>query len=219
MTGRTRGSVPAGLSRRRILALAGAGVASWWAGACRPGPELVLNPFRAEELGGEAGVLALLASLDNLAISAYDLARERLAELREEEDEQISPAILEAVAANQEHHRTHADTWNALLVELGLEPITERNLTYKASLDIFVRLAISDRGMAGTVMGLEQVLGATGLVLLGDLDPGPVFDAVAAIAPVEMAHSSVIGQLAGSEPVPDTFVATLPARPLTDILG
>lgn len=218
MTGWARSSGTPGLSRRHILALAGAGVASWWASACRPGPELVLSPFRAEELGGEAGVLALLASLDNLATSSYDLARDRLAELREEGDE-ISPAILEAMVVNQDHHREHADTWNGLLADLGLRPVTERNLTYKASLDIFIRLAIADRGMAGTVMGLEQVLGATGLVLLGDLDPGPAFDALSSIAPVEMAHSSVIGQLAGSEPVPDTFVATLPARPLTDILG
>lgn len=215
-----------GLHRRRLLSVAASGLSAWWLTSCRTGPAPSLAPYRAEEFGRAQGSgfaeetawLALLASLENLAVSAYDLALERFEALAAD-GEAIAPVAVEAVTAWQDHHRTHAQTWNELLAARDLPTVDGRNLTYKSSLDVTFRLTAADRGVVGSAAVLELVLGATCLDALNVLPTGPVFDAVAAVAPVELAHSAVLSQLAGAEPTPAVFASRLPARRVTDILG
>ncbi|MEU9130814.1 ferritin-like domain-containing protein [Kitasatospora sp. NPDC048540] len=143
---------------------------------------------------GDLRTVALAATLENQAVSAYQALQSALSSGK------LGPAVpaLSAFAqAAVEHHTQHAQTWNAILRDAKRPAVTSLSPTGRGEL-----LALGAAGSVDEVVPLLQALekraAQTHTTAAGSLQAnGPAVLAAATIAPVEAMHAAALGYLLG----------------------
>ena len=110
--------------------------AAVWAAASRPRPPARRRRCPAasgQKLTGDLAVVALAASLENLAVGTYQAAHRRGdgRQARPGSPTRSSPSRMTA----QSQHQDHAAAWNGVLTGAGKKAVTGVDLTVKKSVD------------------------------------------------------------------------------------
>ncbi len=215
---------PSRFSRRTALLGGGAGALALIAAACgsddeepaatgdattttaAPETDSDTEEEPAEPEGGDDLAIAkVAASLEVLAVNTYGAALDAAGSGALGE---VPPAVAEFVTTAQSHHQAHLDGWNALLVELGEEEVTDP----PADLEETVNEAFADVtdvvGAAELALLLEQTAAATYLAVIPVLTEPAAIELASQIHPIDMQHVAVLLFVLGEYPVPDVFGST-----------
>lgn len=212
-----RHRVPA--SRRTFLMGGGAAVGGLALAACssKGGTTTSQKSTKPSSSGGKGGkdnaALATNASLENLAVFAYDSV---LKTAPKGTFGKVPAAVAGFAMHAMAQHADHAKAFNAALVNAGGKEFTSPNPALKQTvLDAFGKLK-DVPGVAKLALLLENTASATYTKQMGTLTSPDALAAVATIQPVERQHAAILHFVLGEYPVPDTFVPVDLARPDTD---
>ena len=171
----------------------------------------------AKKLTGDLAVVALAASLENLAVATYQsgIQAAQAGHLGV-----VPPAIVTFATTAQSQHRDHAAAWNAVLTAAKKQKITGVDLTVKNSVIDPAFAQVTDvTGLATLALELENVAAATYLAAIGVVKSPAGVETAATIEPVEEQHGAILNFVLGQYPVPNSFTPTAGARPTSDQIG
>jgi hypothetical protein len=152
---------------------------------------------------GDFKVVALAASLENLAVAAYGLV---LKKATKGKYGKVPPAIADFVVTAQRQHMDHAAAWNSVLTKSSLKPITGTPLTIAAPSVKKLEGAKSIPAVAAIALSLENAAAETYVFATANVtDPGGIAVA-ASIAPVEAMHAAILSFVLGQYPVPNNDI-------------
>ena len=207
------------MNRRTFLEgtlLAGAALAS---GACsgsggKKGPSTT-EVTRGDKLEGDLSLAALLVSMENLLVYAYQDGLNR--------KDKLGPypaAIQTAIEELLAQHKEHATAWNSVLTGAGKPGITGTNLTVKAAtIDPQLFRAKDTIGYLAVCSDLENLTSITYLATLGAFENVAALKVAASIHPVECQHVAALGFLLGRNPAAEAFAHPDGARTPNDAIG
>ncbi len=201
------------------FALVGSGVGSGLAAAATSNRVRAGSPSSApvaQKLTGDLAVVALAASLENLAVGTYQAAIDAVTAGKLTG---VPPAVVTFAQTAQGQHKDHAAAWNGVLTGAGKQPITGVDTTVKKSVDAAFAKVTDVPGLAALALDLENVAAATYLAAIGVVKSPAGIKTAASIQPVEMQHAAILNYLLGQYPVPDAFAKTTGARPASDKIG
>jgi hypothetical protein len=168
-------------------------------------------------LTGDLAVVALAASLENLAVQTYQAG---LSAAQTGKLGAVPPVIASFAQTAMSQHEDHAAAWNAILTGQGKTAVSGVNLTVKnAVVDPAVAQLHDVTGLAKLALELENVAAATYLSAIGAIASPMGIKTAASIEPVESQHAAVLNYALGNYPVPDAFTKTDGARTTTDQIG
>lgn len=201
------------------VALAGSGIGSGFAaaatrrGAMTPSAVSAQN---AQKLTGDLAVVALAASLENLAVATYQAGIDAATQGKLGD---VPPAVVTFAQTAQGQHKDHAAAWNGVLTGSGKKAVTGVDLTVKKSVDKAFAQVKDVPGLAMLALDLENGAAATYLAAIGAVKTPAGIKTAATIQPVEMQHAAVLHFVLGEYPVPDSFAKTTGARTTKDKIG
>ncbi len=169
---------------------------------------------------GDKAALATNASLEALAVFAYDAALK--AAPMGKFGKSVPAAVAEFATVAKKQHQDHQDAFNAALVAAGGKAYTDPDPALAATVTKMFGELTDVVGLAKLALTLENTAAATYIQQMSTLMSPMALSAVATIAPVEQQHSAILNFVLGEYPVPDTFVklgataTSLGARPSTD---
>ena len=158
-----------------------------------------------ERAEGDLGVAQVAAGLEVLAVQTYGAALEAAGSGAIGE---VPPAVATFVETAMEHHQTHLDAWNEVLVTADLEEVTSPPEDLKSTVDDELAAAEDVNGVAEVALLLEQTAAATYLSAIPELEDEAAIDLAASIQPIDMQHAAILLFVLGRYPVPDTFAQT-----------
>lgn len=163
--------------------------------------------------GKDNAALATNASLENLAVFAYDSA---LKAAPSGKFGNVPPAVAGFAMNTMKQHAEHAQAFNAALTNAGGEAFTKPNPALAQTvIDEFGKLT-DVPGLAKLALLLENTAGQTYTKQMGTMTSAEGLAAVSTIQPVELQHAAILSFILGMYPVPDVFVPSDLARPDTD---
>lgn len=198
-------------------ALVGSGATGISAAAARTGANgLFAASMGGQKLTGDLAVVALAASLENLAVGTYaaGIAAATAGKLGA-----VPPAVVTFATTAQSHHKDHAAAWNGVLTGAGKQAVDGVDLTVKKQVDTAFAQVKDVPGLAKLALTLEDGAAATYLAAIDAVKSKPGIATAATIAPVEMQHAAILNFLLGQYPVPNTFAKTDGARTTSDKIG
>jgi Ferritin-like domain len=203
------GAAIAAVSGRSAWALTG--------GRALPGSRPGVAPTKTQKLTGDLAVVALAASIENLAVATYGSA---IQAAQAGHLGTVPPAVVTFAMTAQSQHRDHAAAWNAVLSSAHKKKVTGVDLTVKQGVVDPAFAQVSDvAGLAKLALELETSAAATYLAAI-DVVKSPAGIATAAtIEPVELQHAAILNFILGNYPVPDSFTPTAAARSTSDQIG
>lgn len=208
------------VDRRTFLKLAGAGAVLGVGAACSGGSGDAKGPdttelTRGDKLEGDLSLAALLVSLENLLVYAYQDAFNRKDRLGP-----YPPAVQAFIEDAQRQHKEHAVAWNSILSGAGKAGISGTNLTLKAAtIDPQLSRARDTNAFLTVCHDLENVTAITYLATMGTFENVAALKVAASIHPVENQHVAALAFLLGRSLAPDTFAHPDGARTPTDAIG
>src|SRR3954451_8096179 len=113
------------------VALVGSGVGSGLA-AAGTRTSAAVPAASGQNLTGDLAVVALAASLENLAVGTYQAGIDAATK---GSLGAVPPAVVTFAQTAQSHHKDHAAAWNAVLTGAGKQAITGVDMTVKKSVD------------------------------------------------------------------------------------
>lgn len=171
----------------------------------------------AKKLTGDLAVVALAASLENLAVATYQAAVDAAGAGKLGT---VPPAIVTFITTAQGQHKDHAAAWNAVLTGAGKSAVRGVDMTVKKKVVDPAFAAVTDvAGVAKLALELENSAAATYLAAIGVVKSPAGIKTAATIQPVEMQHAAILNFVLGQYPVPDTFSRTAGARTTSDRIG
>jgi len=183
-----------------------------------PAPAPTTTAAGAAQRPGDLAVAALAASLENTLSGAYASVLDLVS------GDKLGPlptSVTTLVQTVQSHHRDHAAAWNAILTAAGEPAVTGADtslLTAQIAPSLPTLKTLHD--LVGFALQIERIAAATYLdAVQHTLTTTGAIQTAAAIQPVEMQHVAILGLLAGSSPVPDSFATSVGARTTADTLG
>jgi hypothetical protein len=199
------------------VALVGSGMGSGLAAAAtRRGAMGVPSATSAQKLSGDLAVVALAASLENLAVGTYQAAIDAVTQGKLTG---VPDAVVTFAMTAQSQHKDHAAAWNGVLTGAGKKAVSGVDLTVKKSVDKAFAQVKDVPGLAKLALDLENVAAATYIAAMGVVKDPAGIKTAATIQPVEMQHAAILNFLLGEYPVPDSFAKSTGARPATDKIG
>jgi hypothetical protein len=198
------------------FALAGSGVGGGLAAAATGRSAGVPAAKSAQTLSGDLAVVALAASLENLAVGTYQAAIDAVTQGKLTG---VPDAVVTFAQTAQSQHKDHAAAWNAVLTGAGKQAISGVDLTVKKSVDKAFAKVADVPGLAMLALDLENVAAATYVAAIGVVKSPAGIKTAATIQPVEMQHAAILNFLLGQYPVPDAFAKSTGARPASDKIG
>ncbi len=169
------------------------------------------------KLTGDLAVVALAASLENLAVSVYGAG---IAAATAGKLGAVPPAVVTFATTAKSHHTQHAAAWNAVLSGANEQPITGVDKTVKDAVTDPALAKVKDvGGLATLALTLENVAAATYLEAISVVAAPAGIKTAATIEPVELQHAAILSFVLGKYPVPDTFTKMDGARPLSDVIA
>jgi len=183
-----------------------------------PAPAPTTTAAGAAQRPGDLAVAALAASLENTLSGAYASVLDLVS------GDKLGPlptSVTTLVQTVQSHHRDHAAAWNAILSAAGESAVTGADTSLLTALitpSLPTLKTLHD--LVGFALQIERIAAATYLdAVQHALATTGAIQTAAAIQPVEMQHVAILGLLAGSSPVPDSFATSVGARTTADTLG
>ena len=170
----------------------------------------------APKLSGDLAVVALAASLENLAVGTYQAAIDAVTQGKLTG---VPPAVVTFAQTAQSQHKDHAAAWNGVLTGAGKRAVSGVDLTVKKSVDKAFGQVKDVPGLAKLALDLENAAAATYLAAIGVVKNPAGIKTAASIQPVELQHAAILNFLLGQYPVPDAFAKSTGARPTTDKIG
>ena len=198
------------------VALVGSGVGSGLAAAAtgRSGGAPAVRS--AQKLSGDLAVVALAASLENLAVGTYQAAIDAVTQGKLTG---VPDAVVTFAQTAQSQHKDHAAAWNGVLTGAGKKAVTGVDLTVKKSVDKAFAKVTDVPGLAALALDLENAAAATYIAAIGVVKSPAGIKTAASIQPVELQHAAILNFLLGQYPVPDAFAKSTGARPASDKIG
>jgi len=169
------------------------------------------------KLTGDLAVVALAASLENLAVQTYaaGISAATAGKLGT-----VPPAVVTFAQTAKSHHTQHAAAWNAVLAGANKPAVTGVDTTVKTAVVDPAFAKVKDvGGLAKLALQLENVAAATYLEAISVVAAPAGIKTAATIEPVELQHAAILSFVLGEYPVPDAFTKMDDARPLTDSIG
>jgi Ferritin-like domain len=169
------------------------------------------------KLTGDLAVVALAASLENLAVQTYaaGISAATAGKLGT-----VPPAVVTFAQTAKSHHTQHAAAWNAVLAGANKTAVTGVDTTVKTAVVDPAFSRVKDvGGLAKLALQLENVAAATYLEAISVVTAPAGIKTAATIEPVELQHAAILSFVLGDYPVPDAFTKVDDARPLTDAIG
>ena len=183
-----------------------------------PAPAPTTTAAGAAQRPGDLAVAALAASLENTLSGAYASVLDLVS------GDKLGPlptSVTTLVQTVQSHHRDHAAAWNAILSAAGESAVSGADTSLLTALitpSLPTLKTLHD--LVGFALQIERIAAATYLdAVQHALATTGAIQTAAAIQPVEMQHVAILGLLAGSSPVPDSFATSVGARTTADTLG
>ncbi len=183
-----------------------------------PAPAPTTTTAGAAQRPGDLAVAALAASLENTLGGAYASVLDLVS------GDKLGPlptSVTTLVQTVQSHHRDHAAAWNAILTAAGEAAVTGADTSLLTALiEPSLPTLKTLHDLVGFALQIERIAAATYLdAVQHALATTGAIQTAAAIQPVEMQHVAILGLLAGSSPVPDSFATSVGARTTADTLG
>jgi hypothetical protein len=198
------------------VALVGSGVGSGLAAAAPRRGVAVPAAKSAQKLSGDLAVVALAASLENLAVATYQAGIDAATKGALGD---VPPAVVTFAQTAQGQHEDHAAAWNAVLTGAGKQAVSGVDLTVKKSVDAAFAQVKDVPGLAKLALDLEKSAAATYIAAIGVVKSPAGIKTAATIQPVELQHAAILHFLLGEYPVPDAFAKSTGARPVSDKIG
>jgi hypothetical protein len=170
----------------------------------------------AQKLTGDLAVVALAASLENLAVATYQAGIDAATKGSLGE---VPPAVVTFAQTAQSQHKDHAAAWNGVLTGAGKKAVSGVDLTVKKSVDQAFAKVKDVPGLAMLALDLENGAAATYLAAISAVKTPAGIKTAATIQPVEMQHAAILNFVLGEYPVPDAFAKTTGARTVKDKIG
>ncbi|HLM18416.1 MAG TPA: ferritin-like domain-containing protein [Acidimicrobiia bacterium] len=198
------------------VALAGSGLGNGLAAAATRSGLAVPAAVPGQKLTGDLAVVALAASLENLAVATYQAGIDAATKGSLGE---VPPAVVTFAQTAQSQHKDHAAAWNGVLTGAGKKAVSGVDLTVKKSVDKAFAQVKDVPGLAMLALDLENSAAATYLSAIGVVKSPAGIKTAATIQPVEMQHAAILNFVLGEYPVPDAFAKTTGARSVKDKVG
>jgi hypothetical protein len=198
------------------VALAGSGMGSGLAAAATRSGMATPSGKSAQKLSGDLAVVALAASLENLAVGTYQAGIDAATKGSLGE---VPPAVVTFAQTVQSQHKDHAAAWNGVLTGAGKKAVSGVDTTVKKSVDKAFAGVKDVPGLAKLALDLENVAAATYIAAIDVVKVPAGIKTAATIQPVEMQHAAILHFLLGEYPVPDAFAKSTGARPVSDKIG
>jgi hypothetical protein len=198
------------------VALLGSGVGSGLAAAATRPSRMGVPAASGQKLTGDLAVVALAASLENLAVGTYQAAIDAVTAGKLAD---VPPAVVTFAQTAQSQHKDHAAAWNGVLTGAGKKAITGVDLTVKKGVDKAFAKVTDVPGLAMLALDLENVAAATYIAAIDVVKSPAGIKTAASIQPVELQHAAILNYLLGDYPVPDAFAKSTGARPTSDKIG
>lgn len=198
-------------SRRSLLVGAGGVAAAGVLAAC--GSETPSTPAASGSGGatvytGDLKVVALAASLENLAVTAYGAA---LQAAGKGALGTVPPAVGKFIQVAMAQHTDHAAAWNGVLQKAGLPQITDAPLSITAGEVAKLNGAKTVGDVAKIALDLENAAAQTYTFATANVADAGGIATAASIQPVEAMHAAILNFILGQYPVPDSFVGVADA--------
>jgi hypothetical protein len=194
------------------VALVGSGTGGGVAAATTRGGA-VPTAKSPRKLSGDLAVVALAASLENLAVGTYQAGIDAATKGSLGD---VPPAVVTFAQTAQQQHKDHAVAWNAVLTGAGKKAVSGVDTTVKRSVDQAFAKVKDVPGLARLALDLEDVAAATYIAAIDAVKNPAGIKTAATIQPVEMQHSAILHFVLGEYPVPDAFAKSTGARPVSD---
>ncbi len=199
------------------VALVGSGMGSGLAAAAtRSGRMGVPSATSAQKLSGDLAVVALAASLENLAVGTYQAGIDAATKGSLGE---VPPAVVTFAMTAQSQHKDHAAAWNGVLTGAGKKAVTGVDLTVKKSVDKAFAKVADVPALATLALDLENAAAATYIAAIDVVKNPAGIKTAASIQPVELQHAAILNFVLGEYPVPDAFAKATGARTVKDKIG
>lgn len=174
-------------------------------------------PTTGGKLTGDLAVVALAASLENLAVQTYGAG---ISAATAGKLGTVPPAVVTFAQTVMKQHSDHAAAWNAVLSGAGKSPVTGIDKTVNDAVVTPAFAKVKDAGgLAKLALVLENAAAATYLEAISVVEAPAGIKTAATIEPVELQHAAILNFVLGNYPVPDTFTKMDGARPLTDVIA
>lgn len=168
-----------------VLAACGGGDAA----APPPGPApdgpTTTTPDQSKEDPADLRIFRFAASLENLAVAAYDAGAARL----------TTPAVLAAAKLFQEHHKDHAKLFNTLLTTNGEKAFTEPNGVLLAMLKPQIDALATEADVLAFAQDLELKAASTYFSTVGVLQGEKLAYTTMTIGSTEYRHAALLSSI------------------------
>jgi len=174
-----------------VLAACGGGSAAPPVAA--PDGATTTTPEQTKEDPGDLRIFRFSASLENLAVAAYDMAAPLIK----------TPALLGAALLFQEHHKEHAKLFNAQLSANGEKPFTEPNSALLSMLKPQIDALATEADALAFALDLEVKAASTYFSSVSELK-GPMLGSVTmSIGGTEFRHAALLSYVT-AKPIAST---------------
>jgi hypothetical protein len=146
---------------------------------------------------GDLAVAAVAASLENLAVYAYNAG---LTAATAGKLGSVPAAVATFATTAKSQHTQHAAAWNAVLKSNGKKPITATNPTLTPTIQAAFAKVTDVTGLAQLALMLEMAAAATYQAETSQLKSKSAIGLSASIEPVEMQHIAILYYVMGLYP-------------------
>jgi hypothetical protein len=146
---------------------------------------------------GDLAVAAVAASLENLAVYAYNAG---LTAATAGKLGTVPAAVATFATTAKSQHTQHAAAWNAVLKSNGKRAITETNPTLTPTIQAAFAKVTDVTGLAQLALMLEMAAAATYQAETSQLKSKAAIGLSASIEPVEMQHIAILYYVMGMYP-------------------
>jgi hypothetical protein len=161
--------------------------------------------FPPAGLKGDLAVAAVAASLENLAVSAYNAG---LSAAAAGKLGTVPPAVAAFATTVKGQHEQHAAAWNAVLKSHGKAPVTVTNPGLTPTVQTKFAKVTDVTALAELALTLETVAAQTYQAETAKLKSSAAIGLSASIQPVEMQHIAILYYVLGKYPGAQTASGT-----------
>jgi hypothetical protein len=170
-----------------------------------PARSLDAGSFPPSALKGDLAVAAVAASLENLAVFAYNAG---LTAATAGKLGTVPPAVASFATTVKGQHQQHADAWNAVLRSNGKAAVTVTNPKLTPTVQSDFAKVTDVPGLAQLALTLETIAAQTYQSETSMLKSTSAIGLSSSIQPVEMQHIAILYYLLGMYPGAQTASGT-----------
>ncbi len=170
-----------------VLAACGGGDEAAAPAGPAPGGPTTTTPEQTKEDPADLRIFRFAASLENLAVAAYDTSAALLK----------TPAVVTAAKLFQEHHKEHAKLFNAQLKANGEKEFTEPNSVLLAGLKPQIDALASEADVLAFAQDLELKAASTYFSTVGVLQGEKLAYTTMTIGGTEYRHAALLSSIRG----------------------